>query len=161
MRGLRVVSGPSDVLALRGVDGDKLTAAQVYGIWMIRDVVFAVEQKCEEPDVDGVDLRPDCTHLWLEAPDGPASYLRTFVDDGGVRRIGRVATRREHRGRGLSSRLMREVLDRWGGDELRLAAQAYLFDWYRSFGFERCGENFMEAGIDHVPMRRAAAPPSA
>ncbi len=73
----------------------------------------------------------------------------------------RRARRRRHRppsdlqrGRGLSSRLLRAVLERWGDAEVRRGAQAYLHDWYAGFGFERCGENFWEAGIEHVPMRR-------
>lgn len=137
--------------------GDALSAADVYAIWAIRDVVFAVEQQCDEPDVDGIDLLPTCTHLWTEDEQGVTSYLRTFTTDAGTRKVGRVATRKDARGRGLSSTLMREVLDRWGNAEIRLGAQAYLHDWYAGFGFERCGENFLEAGIDHVPMRRAGS----
>jgi ElaA protein len=134
--------------------GDELTAAEVYDIWRIRDVVFAVEQQCDEPDVDGIDLLPTCHHLWFADADGPTSYLRTFTTESGVRKVGRVATRQDQRGRGLSSRLLRAVLERWGDAEVRLGAQAYLHDWYAGFGFERCGENFWEAGIEHVPMRR-------
>jgi ElaA protein len=134
--------------------GDALTAAEVYGIWRIRDAVFAVEQQCDEPDVDGIDLLPTCHHLWFADADGPTSYLRAFTTEAGVRKVGRVATRRDQRGKGLSSRLMAAVLERWGDGEIRLGAQAYLHDWYAGFGFERCGENFREAGIDHVPMCR-------
>lgn len=134
--------------------GDALTANEVYEIWRIRDIVFAVEQQCDEPDVDGVDLRADCTHLWIADDDGRVlSYLRTFVADG-VRKVGRVATVRDARGRGLSGRLVTEVVDRWGDDEIRLGAQAYLEDWYARFGFVTTGPHFMEAGIDHVPMGR-------
>lgn len=134
--------------------GDELSAAEVYAIWRIRDAVFAVEQQCDEPDVDGVDLLPTCTHVWLADDAGLTSYLRTFTTDAGLRKVGRVATRADARGRGRSSRLMRAVLARWGGDDIALGAQAYLHDWYAGFGFERSGENFMEAGIEHVPMLR-------
>ena len=41
-----------------------------------------------------------------------------------------------------------------GHETLRLNAQAYLEAWYESFGYVRCGENFDDAGIDHVPMIR-------
>ena len=137
-------------------NGDRLTAREVYESWRIRDVVFSVEQQCTEPDVDDIDLRLDCTHLWI-ADDGGTiqSYLRTYLSDG-VRKIGRVATLREARGRGLSGTLLREVIDRWGDDELRLGAQAHLEDWYASFGFGACGEPYIEAGIDHLPMARPA-----
>ncbi|GAA2078970.1 GNAT family N-acetyltransferase [Aeromicrobium halocynthiae] len=134
--------------------GDDLSAAEVYAIWRIRDAVFAVEQQCDEPDVDGVDLLPTCTHVWLADDAGLTSYLRTFTTESGLRKIGRVATRADARGRGLSSRLMQTVLERWGDGVIALGAQAYLHDWYAGFGFVRSGENFMEAGIEHVPMRR-------
>lgn len=134
--------------------GDLLSAREVYEIWRIRDAVFSVEQNCREPDVDGVDLRPDCTHLWIAAADGTIrSYLRTFLS-GGVRKVGRVATLRDARGQGLSGRLVQDVLDRWGDAEIRLGAQAYLEDWYGRFGFVTVGPHFEEAGIDHVPMSR-------
>ncbi|WP_293780901.1 GNAT family N-acetyltransferase [uncultured Aeromicrobium sp.] len=136
-------------------NGDELTAADVYGIWRIRDIVFAVEQRCDGPDVDGLDLLPTTTHLWFADDIGPTSYLRTYVGTDGVRRVGRVATRHECRRRGLSGALLRAVHERWGDQEIRLAAQAYLEQWYASFGYERCGEDFTEAGILHVPMRRA------
>jgi len=34
-----------------------------------------------------------------------------------------------------------------------LSAQAYLIDWYARFGFEVCGDHWIEDGIDHAPMR--------
>lgn len=135
--------------------GDRLSPGEVYEIWRIRDVVFAVEQQCDEPDVDDVDLRDDCVHLWIADDEGRLlGYLRTFVS-GEVRKIGRVATVKEARRRGLAGRLLTEVLDRWGDDEIRLGAQAHLEQWYGSFGFVVDGPPFVEAGIDHVPMRRA------
>lgn len=134
--------------------GTELSAREVYEIWRIRDVVFAVEQHCDEPDVDGVDMQDDCTHLWIADDDGIVqSYLRTYLADG-IRKVGRVATLKEARGQGLSGQLVRDVIARWGDNEIRLGAQAYLEDWYASFGFVTTGPHFTEAGIDHVPMTR-------
>lgn len=144
-------------MTIHTIAGDRLTAQDVYDIWKIRDAVFAVEQQCDEPDVDGRDLLPVTTHLWLADDEGITSYLRVYVDDG-VRHIGRVCTRRDQRGRGLSGMLVAECARLWGDDVLVLNAQAYLERWYGTFGYVRSGANFMEAGIDHVPMRRAASP---
>ncbi|SKB10112.1 GNAT family N-acetyltransferase [Aeromicrobium choanae] len=136
--------------------GPELSGREVYEIWRIRDVVFAVEQQCDEPDVDGVDLADDCTHLWIADDNGIVqSYLRTYVADG-VRKVGRVATLKEARGKGLSGALIREVLSRWGDQEIRIGAQAYLEDWYGAFGFVTSGPHYDEAGIDHIPMTRQA-----
>ncbi len=143
-------------MRIHHVDGPDLTAADVYGIWKIRDVVFSVEQQCDEPDVDDLDLLPGTTHLWFADDDGPTSYLRVLTDPDGARRVGRVATRIDQRGGGLAGQLVSEVTRRWGAGVLRLNAQAYLEDWYGRFGYVRSGQNFMEAGIDHVPMDRPA-----
>ena len=141
-------------MTIRCLPGDELTAQDVYDIWRIRDAVFAVEQRVEEEDVDDRDLLDTTMHLWLADEDGPMSYLRVYVDDEGVRRIGRVCTRRDQRGRGLSGQLMAEVHRRWGDEALVLNAQAYLERWYESFGYHRTGDVFDEAGIPHVPMAR-------
>ncbi|MBD8608079.1 GNAT family N-acetyltransferase [Aeromicrobium sp. CFBP 8757] len=140
-------------MTIRAVTGDELTAQDVHDIWRIRDAVFAVEQQCDEVDVDGRDLLPTTTHLWLVDDDGITSYLRSFVEDGG-RHVGRVCTRRDQRGRGLSGRLVAECTRRWGTGTLELNAQAYLEQWYGLHGYVRSGDNFVEAGIDHVPMVR-------
>ena len=145
------MSPPAEIRCVRGIE---LTARDVYDIWRIRDAVFAFEQRVEDVDVDGRDLLSTATHLWLEDADGPTSYLRAYVDDDGTRHIGRVCTRRDQRGRGLSGRLMAEVHRQWGHETLLLNAQAHLERWYESFGYRRIGKNFDDAGIDHVPMAR-------
>lgn len=145
---------PADVATATQRRGDELTAAEVYAVWRIRDAVFAVEQQCDEPDVDGLDLLPTCTHLWTSDDAGLTSYLRTFTTLDGARHVGRVATRSDARGAGLAGGLLRAVIARWGVDELVLGAQHHLHDWYAGFGFERSGENYWEAGIEHVPMLR-------
>ena len=137
----------------RCLRGDQLGANDVYGIWKIRDAVFAFEQHVEDVDVDDLDLRADTIHLWSNDESGPTSYLRILTGDGYLK-IGRVCTRKDMRGQGLAGRLMTEVSSRFGDGILKLNAQAYLERWYEGFGYVRSGDNFDEAGIDHVPMIR-------
>jgi ElaA protein len=146
-------------MELHAVTGDRLTARDVYDIWQIRDVVFGVEQRVDVADVDGLDLLPGTTHMWF-ADTSIASYLRVYPEDG-VRHLGRVCTRRDRRGQGLSSQLLAEAHARWGSEDIAITAQAYLEDWYASLGYVRTGPNFLEAGIDHLPMRRQGTQPSA
>lgn len=134
--------------------GNELSAADVYAIWTIRDAVFAFEQHVEDVDPDGLDLLSDTIHLWVSDENGPASYLR-ILDGDGCLKIGRVCTRKDMRGNGLSGQLMREVSARFGDGVLKLNAQAYLERWYEGFGYARSGDNFDDAGIDHVPMMRS------
>lgn len=138
---------------IQSVTGPDLLAAQVYAIWKIRDAVFSVEQQCTEPDVDDIDLLPTTTHLWTEDQLGISSYLRVYVSSG-QRRIGRVATRIDARGRGLAAALIDCVHSTWSAESFEIGAQAHLEAWYNSFGYLRSGANYSEAGIDHLPMRR-------
>jgi ElaA protein len=144
-------------MTARIVNGHQLTAQDVYDIWRIRDQVFAFEQHVEDTDVDGRDLLATTTHFWLSDDEGPTSYLRVYVADG-VRHIGRVCTRKDQRGKGLSGELMAEVARLWGDEELQLNAQAYLEQWYGRLGYVRSGDDYDEAGIVHTPMIRPGRP---
>ena len=141
-------------MSIRTATGDVLTAQDVHDIWKIRDQVFAFEQHVDDTDVDGRDLLPTTTHMWLADDDGPTSYLRVY-DEGGIH-IGRVCTRKDQRGRGLSGQLMVEVSRLWGDRTLMLNAQSHLERWYETFGYARSGDDFVEAGIQHTPMLRRA-----
>jgi ElaA protein len=132
----------------------------------LRQDVFIVEQHCPYPDQDARDAETTTEHLWVEgpaSPDGPdhtlvVATLRLLTEPEAVaRRIGRVATERRHRGRGLMGRLMREAIRLGGAAPVVLDAQAHLAGWYGSFGFVRDGDEFLEDGIPHVPMRRSPA----
>lgn len=130
-----------------------MTAVQMQKILQLRVTVFVAEQKiiCEE--IDDLDRAPTTQHLWLEADGTVVSVLRLLLD-GPVVRIGRVATAAAHRRRGHSEALMRQALDQAAstGRPVEIHAQAYLENWYGKFGFERTGPNFLEEGLDHVPM---------
>ena len=142
----------SAVTLLRSAAFADLDARTGYLLWQLRESVFVVEQDCAYLELDGRDLEPATRHLWVE-DDGPVAYLRVLEDADAVR-IGRVLVAPSHRGRGLAARLMSAALDVVGSRPCRLDAQSYLAQWYTRFGFERCGEEFLEDGIPHVPMRR-------
>ena len=122
------------------------------GILAVRQAVFVVGQQCAYQDIDRLDAAADTVHLWIEDDAGTiVSTLRLMDDDAG-RRIGRVATLSSARGRGHSSALVRRAIE-LSDPPVVLSAQAYLVNWYAGFGFEECGEHWIEDGIEHVPMR--------
>lgn len=134
----------------------ELDTATLYALLRLRVDVFVVEQACPYPELDGRDLDPSTVHFWLGVPAVPGTvlgYLR-LLDKGGRYRISRVCTARSVRGAGLARVLMRAALDEIGPAECGLDAQSYLSGFYASFGFEVAGEEFVEDGIMHVPMRR-------
>ncbi len=132
---------------------DELDARTAYQLWQLRESVFVVEQECPYAELDGRDLEPGTRHVWAADASGPVGYLRV-LDDGDHARIGRVLVTRDRRGQGLSSELMRAALDLIGDRPSVLDAQSPLAGWYATFGYRQDGEEFVEDGIPHVPMRR-------
>ena len=134
---------------------DELSAREFHDLVRLRTDVFVVEQECPYPELDGRDVDPGTEHHWITDTDGRAVCVaRSLVDPDGLVRIGRVATDPSARGRGLAADLMRSILARIGDGPVVIDAQSHLHDWYVQFGFERCGDEFVEDGIPHIPMRR-------
>jgi ElaA protein len=145
--------------AVRSASIPQLDPVTLYAILRLRTDVFVVEQECPYPELDGRDLEPDARQLWIEQDGVVVATLRLLKDDGEAR-IGRVATAPSARGTGLAAMLVRHALELVAADdpgtEIVLDAQTYLADWYERFGFRRDGDEYVEDGIPHVPMRRSA-----
>ncbi|MFD6860317.1 GNAT family N-acetyltransferase [Rhodococcus sp. NPDC060090] len=124
----------------------------LYKILMLRTDVFVHEQRIvDEPELDGVDLEPFTELYWIEENNAVVATLR-LINDGDPAHIGRVATARSARGRGLAAGLI-EAAVAASPTAVEISAQARLEKWYERFGFARTGPNYIEAGINHVPMR--------
>lgn len=139
---------------LRSAHLRDLDPVALYRLLALRVDVFVVEQECPYPELDGLDLAPDCLQWWLEEDGEPVATLRTYADETGVMHLGRVATRADRRGRGYAATLVRAALAEVGGGPVLIGAQTYLEEWYAGFGFRRDGEDYVEDGIPHLPMRR-------
>ena len=132
-----------------------LDTTTLYAILKLRVDVFVVEQKCPYPDLDGRDDEPGTRHVWLSHGDEVRAYLR-ILDDGDVERIGRVVVAPAARGTGHAARLMDEALTIIGNRPSVLAAQAHLARFYTNYGYPHTGPEFLDEGVPHVPMFRAA-----
>lgn len=135
----------------------EIDPATVYLLAKLRQDVFTLEQKATDADLDGRELEPGTTILWIETADGePAAHIRVLTQPDGTLRIGRLAVRQENRRDGYGGRIMRAALDLTREidpeAEVHIGAQAYLEQWYLGMGYETVGPMFMEAGIEHVPM---------
>jgi ElaA protein len=139
---------------------DELSAGELYAIVALREQVFVVEQRCAYLDADGID--PRCRHVWGTADGAVLAYLR-YVP-AGVKyeeaSLGRVVVAPAARGTGLGRTLMRRALDDYGGERLRLAAQAHLERFYAELGFRTVSAPFMDDNIPHLYMLRDPTPRS-
>jgi ElaA protein len=129
-----------------------LAPREAYDVWKLRQDVFVVEQECAYPDLDGRDHEPGTRHVLLREEGDLLGYARV-LDDDRVWRIGRVLLAPAARGRGLADPLMGTALAVATDRDVVLDAQSPLARWYETFGFEVVGEEFLEDGIPHLPMR--------
>jgi len=139
---------------------DALDARTAYDVWRLRQSVFVVEQACAYPDLDGRDPDPATRHVLLrddDLEDVVVGYARV-LDDGEVWRIGRVLLAPSARGRGLADGLMAAALEACPGRDVVLDAQSALRGWYEGLGFSVDGDEVLEDGIPHTPMRLSATP---
>ena len=123
----------------------------------IRTRVFIEEQAC--PPEEEWDAYESTSRHLVGYADGEAvavaRWRTTTVVEEIAAKLERFAVLKEHRGRGYGRDMVRFVLEdarRAGFATFVLHAQAHLEDFYKSFGFERVGGVFEEAGIPHVKM---------
>ncbi|WIB59828.1 GNAT family N-acetyltransferase [Curtobacterium sp. MCLR17_007] len=145
----------------------RLTTDELYGIVRLRNRVFALEQRVTDEDFDGRDRAVDTEHWWFGTDTEAVGYLRLIRPATDERHpadsvppawvVGRVATHPEHRGVGIASRLVDAVLGEHGHEPVVLHAQEYVAALYERHGFVRFDEPYVEAGIRHVGMYRAAS----
>ena len=94
-------------------------------------------------------------HLFLEDEGQVIAVSRILPENVSYDEmaIGRVIVKKSHRGQGLSKIMMKKAMDfivnDLGKDKIRLSGQAYLVDFYQSFGFKRVSDVYLEDGIDH------------
>ena len=121
----------------------------------IRTTVFVEEQEVPlELEMDEYDAV--ATHFLLCDGETPLATAR-LVDKHGLAKIGRVAVLKEARGRGLGLLLMQAVIDEAKHrrfTESVLDAQTYAVPFYARLGYVAEGEEFDDAGIPHLLMRR-------
>ncbi len=135
-----------------------LDPVTLHAIMQLRGDVFVVEQQCAYADADGLDHM--ASHLFAVHRSVVVAYARLFRPGvrGTAAVIGRVVTARVFRGRGLGRQVMQRAIaaieEAHGPVSIRLGAQAHLLAFYESFGFVRDGEDYIEDGIPHLPMRR-------
>ncbi|WP_346764626.1 GNAT family N-acetyltransferase [Rhodococcus sp. HNM0569] len=149
-----VLPPDADPPVLRRAPLDRIAPATLYRILALRNDVFVHEQRIvDERELDDLDLEPTTTLYWAERDGAVLATLRVLASPGDVVHIGRVATARAARGRGVAGALLTAALEDVDGP-VEISAQAYLERWYGRFGFRTTGPGYLEAGIDHVPMRR-------
>ncbi|MGB5823006.1 MAG: GNAT family N-acetyltransferase [Proteocatella sp.] len=133
-----------------------LSVQELYEILRVRESVFILDQKCFYHDIDCKDM--NAHHLFMQDENKVIAYLRIL--DKGVSydeiSIGRVMVDKEYRGNGLARKIMQNAIDfvvhNMNESKIRISAQEYLLDFYKSLGFKAETEVYMEDDIPHIEM---------
>ena len=122
----------------------------------LRFEVFVIEQNCLDIDPDGKDKVS--MHLMLEDDGkiiGCARILppKVSYDEPS---IGRIALDKSYRGTGLGREIVMKCIDFIHNimkiQKIRISGQAYLLDFYKSFGFVVTEGPYLEDKIPHYQM---------
>ncbi|TVQ49886.1 MAG: GNAT family N-acetyltransferase [Saprospirales bacterium] len=136
----------------------QLNTQELYDLLQLRSAVFVVEQDCVYQDLDNLDQK--AIHLLgYDEKKNLVAYARILPENIPYPKccsIGRIISSRSMRGKGLGKAVMKKSLsycaENFKGIPIKIMAQYYLLDFYRSFGFEAVGEKFLEDGIWHIDM---------
>lgn len=118
----------------------------------IRREVFMEEQGFIS-EFDDIDEK--AVHIVLYLDDTAAAVCRVFYsEEHGQYVIGRIAVRREYRGKHLGAEIMRAAeaeIRRLGGSTSGLSSQVQAMGFYEKLGYRPIGEQYMD---EHCPLIR-------
>lgn len=134
------------------------TEGELLDAYAVRRAVFIVEQQVPE-DIERDHLDATAEHV-VAYVGGVAAGAGRLIVDGDVAHIGRLAVRAPVRGSGIGAALLDELesvaLDR-GCRVAELHAQLHARAFYERIDYVAEGPTFVEAGIEHVSMRKQLA----
>ena len=138
------------------------TETEMEGALGVRFRVFVSEQRVPmEEELDEIDA--SATHAIAIHNGQVIATGRVFYrDEDSAARIGRMAVDSDWRRHGIGGRLLKfleQEATKQGVTTYILNAQVYVKDFYAANGYEERGEEFLEADIVHILMRKQAASP--
>lgn len=133
-----------------------LLPQELPAIQKIRRLVFQTEQGVEaELDFDGQDETSVQIIAYFDSQ--PVGTARIRYLNNQTAKIERLAVLSTARGQGIGKKIMEkaiEVIAQKNIQEVLIHAQEYIKGLHQQLGFEQEGEEFEEAGITHVKMRK-------
>ncbi|MGB0882227.1 MAG: GNAT family N-acetyltransferase, partial [Vicingaceae bacterium] len=134
-----------------------LSIDEYFELLHLRTAVFVVEQDCPYQEVDEKDRKS--FHLYGKTEKGEVIAVTRILPKGvsyDEISVGRVALKKEYRGKGIADTLMIETLQfiesEFGKQPIRISAQTYLLNYYNKHGFKQVGKGYLEDDIPHIEM---------
>lgn len=121
----------------------------------LRKDVFILEQhKTEQEEYDEYD-KTALFCIVLEDDHTVKATGRLNILEDGTYKIGRIAVDKNARGKKYGDMVVRMLVNRAiesGAQKVLVGAQIKAVGFYESIGFHISGEEYIEAGIPHIPM---------
>jgi ElaA protein len=133
-----------------------LTVYELYNILRLRSEVFVVEQNCIYLDADNKDQQ--AYHLFGCGKENIVAYTRLLRPGIAFEEasIGRVVSSPRYRKTGTGRTLMLNAIQQctmiFGKQNIRIGAQLYLKEFYKSLGFAQTSAIYLEDNIEHIQM---------
>lgn len=133
----------------------ELTAEELFEIYKLRVSVFIVEQNCPYQEVDDAD--PESYHVYMKDNDGIQAYLRVIPkgvthDDVSIGRV--ISVKRRC---GIGTEIVKAGVavakEKLNAESISIGAQTYARKLYEDIGFVQSGDEYLEDGIPHIPMK--------
>ncbi len=138
-----------------------LSVDEYWEILFLRTEIFVVEQDCPYQEVDEKDKKS--FHLFGRTENGQVIATSRIVFPGISYKevsIGRVALKKEYRGKGIADEMMHETFkfieQEFGKVPIRISAQEYLRNFYTKHDFTQVSEMYLEDDIPHIEMIRVS-----
>jgi predicted GNAT family N-acyltransferase len=118
----------------------------------IRQKVFVEEQEVD-PELEYDQFEDVALHYLLYAEKEPVATARWRETEKGIK-LERFATIRSFRNQGLGAILLQDIMEDVIplGKKIYLHSQILAIPFYERHGFEKIGEQFTEAEIEHYEM---------
>lgn len=137
----------------------QLNTDELYTLLQLRSEVFVVEQECAYQDIDDLDRHPEALHNLFYKAQSLVAYVRILppgavYDDYSC--LGRIVIAKPARGSGMGYEIVKQsirvALAHWPNQTIKISAQAYLLDFYKTLGFKQVSDVYLEDGIEHISM---------
>ncbi|MCT8140368.1 GNAT family N-acetyltransferase [Anaerobacillus sp. CMMVII] len=129
--------------------------SQLRDAYSVRVKVFVDEQQVPpEEEID--DFEASSTHFVVYDKGKPIGAGRLRELDG-YAKVERICIDKEYRSLGIGKLLMEAIekeAKQQGFCKFKLNAQIQATDFYRKLGYEVCSDEFLDAGIPHVTMKK-------
>jgi len=136
---------------------DEMSGAEMHELLSLRQAVFIIEQTCIYQDSDEWDSQS--WHLMgRDLNESLTAYARiTFPNSKDTNpTLGRLLVEPKNRGIGLGRETVQHCLEKcaleYPAKPISVSAQTYLITFYEAFGFERVGQPYDDAGVEHIDM---------